>query len=87
MVAARKHAIRDPHEVPDKSGSSESAKTYGPPRRQVAFVIQPKQSAKTYPAFQLRCWPRWRFAHPDPNNEDGVERQFLQKDFRTPIDR
>jgi hypothetical protein len=29
MVAARKDAIRDPHEVPDKSGPSESAKMRG----------------------------------------------------------
>lgn len=40
------------------------------------FVVQPEQSAKTYPAFQLRCWPRWRFAHPDPHKGDGVERHF-----------
>jgi hypothetical protein len=51
-------------------------KTYGPPRLQVIFVIRPEQSAKTYPAFQLRRWPRWRFAHPDPHKGDGVERHF-----------
>jgi hypothetical protein len=34
MVAAHKDAIRDPHEVPDKSGPSESAKMRGVMSRQ-----------------------------------------------------
>jgi hypothetical protein len=49
---------------------------------QVIFVVRPEQSAKTYPAFQLRYWPRWRFAHPDPHNEGGVERHFQNLGFQ-----
>ena len=58
------------------SQSVQAAETYGPPRLQVGSFIRSEQSAQTYPAFQRRCWPRWRFARPDPHKGVGVERHF-----------
>jgi hypothetical protein len=45
MVAARKDAIRDPHEVPDKSGPSESAKMRGVLRQIEVLMSQGKTPA------------------------------------------
>lgn len=61
-------------------------KTYGPPRPQEARISWSEQSAKTYPAFRQRRWPRWRSARSGPHKGGGVERHFTPEASRTPID-
>ena len=41
-----------------------------------------RQSAKTYPAFRQRRWPRWRSARPGPHKGAGVDAPFYAIGFQ-----
>jgi len=60
-------------------------KTYGPPRRQVVFVILSDQSTPTYPVSGHRPGQDGDSHVSSPHKTHGVERHFLKQVSGTPI--